>query len=319
MCTGIHSRRRHPVLAAAAALLLAASGSSQAQSLKLVSLSLPADVPSGSWVSYQVTVESKNRSPRRFTQRLSVVSREGSGEESGAWVELRTIESGRSRFERGFFAPASGGRGSDPASGAARALTLARYQRLTPDGTLYEYPVGEEGAPMLDEDVSAMDLIEFTGGTASDSLAPDTLRVGRVAVPCQVQRVRRYGKQDWPGDDTTYVNRAVMTRISWRNTGIPVTGYARSVVEVSTERVPIRAPAPADSAGGTGAWGSGAPPDSAAAAAPVPQEPSHGRGQFFYRAEINLLDLGHDAVPEVTQAPEPVPEDAMPRQRRIIK
>ena len=285
-------------------------------------------------MSYQVSVESRNRPPRRFTQKLSVVSREGSGEESGAWVELRTIESGKARFERGFFAPAGGGRGSDPAPGAPRPLTLARYQRLTPDGTLYEYPVGEEGAPMLDEDVSAMDLIEFTGGTTSDSLAPDTLRVGRTAVPCHVERVRRYGKQDWQGDDTTYVNRAVMTRISWSNAGIPVTGYARSVIEVSTERIPIRAPAPADSAGGigngdgvgasgavggAGAMRGGAPPDSAAAAAPASQEPSHVRGQFFYRAEVTLLDLGNDAVPEVTQAAEPVSEDAMPRQRRIIK
>lgn len=305
------------MLAAAAVLL--ASGASHAQSLKLISLSLPGDVPSGSWIYYQVNVESKNRPPHRFTQRLAVVSREGSGEESGAWVELKTFDRGRIRFERGFFVrPAGRGRGPDSISGSAPALTLARYQTLTQDGTLYEYPVGEEGAPMADADVSAMDLIEFTGTATSDSLPPDTLRIGGRIIPCQVSRTRMYGTQDWQGEDSTYVNRAVMTRTNWNNSGIVVTGYARSIVEVSTERVPIRAPAPApvDSA-----YPGAARPDSAGPgeAAPASPDSRQARQSSFYRAEVSLLDSGHDAVPEVTQAPEPAPEADAPRPKRVIR
>ncbi len=280
-----------------------------------MSLSIPTNVQAGSWVTYQVNVTSKNRPPRRFTQRLSVVSREGTGMEYGAWVELKTTESGRTRFERGYFArPEGGGKGSDPTSEGGPRLTLARYQRLMPDGTLYEYPVGQEGAPLLDEDVSAMDLIDFAGASVSDSLFSDTLRVRSAAVACQVKQVRRYGKEDWQGADSTYVNRAVMTRTSWQSPGVPVTGYARSMVEVSTERVPTGAPV--DSAGPDSL---AALPDSVSQVPPSSQDPSQKRGEFFYRAELTLVDIGHDAVPEVTQVPEPAPEDGAPRARRIIK
>ena len=86
-------------------------------------------------------------------------------------------------------------------------MRLARYQRLTADGKLYEYSLDEEGAPAADEDVSAMDLFEFQGKLQADTLAPDTLRVGRTIVPCRVQRIRRFGVQDWEGDDSTYVNQ----------------------------------------------------------------------------------------------------------------
>ncbi len=316
---------------AAAALLLLTGGNSQAQSIKLVSLSLPADVVAGSWVSYQVTVVFKNRSPRRFTQRLAVVSREGTGAEAGAWVELRTMEGGKTRTERGFFMPPESGKlfavpsfGADapvpdasemPAPGGAPAgapagasrLRLARYQRLTADGKLYEYSLDEEGAPAADEDVSAMDLFEFQGKLQADTLAPDTLRVGRTIVPCRVQRIRRFGVQDWEGDDSTYVNHAVMTRTVWMNAWVPVTGYARSVIEVATERVPTRA--------------SEAPPDSAApAGAAAPAIGAGASGQtYFYRAEVNLMALGNDAVPEITQAPEPAPQESAPRPKAVIK
>ena len=304
-------------MALAAAVLFLAYGVAPAQSLKLMSLSIPTSVQAGSWVTYQVDVVSKNRPPRRFIQRLSVVSREGTAMEYGAWVELKTTESGRTRFERGYFArPEGGGKGSDPTSEGGPRLTLARYQRLMPDGTLYEYPVGQEGAPLLDEDVSAMDLIDFAGASVSDSLFSDTLRVGRAAVACQVKQVRRYGKEDWQGADSTYVNRAVMTRTSWQSPGVPVTGYARSMVEVSTERVStagdsVPESAPIDSTAGL--------PDSVSQVPPPSQDPSPKRGEFFYRAELTLLDIGHDAVPEITQVPEPAPEDGTPRARRVIK
>ena len=308
-------------------MVLLACGTSQAQSLKLASLYLPADAPPGSWISYQVTVESKNRPPRRFTQRLAVVSREGLGEESGAWVELKRVESGKTRLERGFFArPEHGAESRDPASGATRRMRLARYQRLTLEGRLLEYSVGDEGAPQPDDDISAMDLLEFSGSASSDSLAPDTLRVGHRIIPCRVQRYRQYGNEDWHGDDTTSVSRILMTRTYYRNPAIPVTGYARSIVEVSTERVPAGTTAPgattlpgvtAAEVPGDQTTGAAAPADSAGA--PAPRGQSQGGQGIIYRAEVTLLDMGNDAVPEVTQAPETAPEEAAPRVRRVIK
>ena len=89
-----------------------------------------------------------------------------------------------------------------------------------------------------------MDLIEFAGSTMTDTLAPDTVRVGARVLPCAVERVRRYGKQDWQGSDTTYANRAVMTRTDWRSAGVPVTGYARSIIEVSSSMCRKRRPLP---------------------------------------------------------------------------
>jgi len=341
LCTGINSLRFTALLAAIGLLL--STGSTSAQVLKLSSLRLPSDVAAGSWVAYQVNVSSKNRPPRRFTQRLSVVSREGSGAEAGVWVELKTIESGKTRMERGYFMPPDAGKdfadsslyddmsggGEAPPSeasatpqGASRSgpssrLKLARYQRLTSDGKLYEYPVGEEGAPMTDEDVSAMDMLEFAAKSFADTLAPDTLRAGRKVIPCRLRRVRRYGTQPWEGDDSTYVNRALMTRTSWRNQWVPVTGYGRLVVVVSTERVPIHAgAAPVDSAAHAA---SAAPPDTShvGTAAPPPQP---GPDQdFFYKGEATLVDLGRDAVPEVTQAAEPAPQEAIPKPRTILK
>ncbi len=352
MCTGIPSR---PAALIAVAALLLTSGSSRAQSIKLVSLSLPPDVAAGSWVSYQVSVLSRNRAPRRFTQRLAIVSREGSGAEAGAWVELKTSESGKTRIERGFFMrPDAGKEFADPGFGAdapnpgapsaegpsvgasgavasggdaAPRLRLARYQRLTADGKLYEYSIDDEGAPLADEDVSAMDLFEFGGKVEMDSLAPDTLRIGRKVVPCHVRRIRRYGDQNWEGDDTTYVNRAVMARTIWTNPWIPVTGYARSVIEVSPERVSIRAAAPPDSAAASPPAATPAGTDaSPGAAAGAGTAPSAGAtpvaasaGASFYRAEVTLTDLGNDAVPEITQAPEPAPQEAAPRPKTIIK
>lgn len=290
-----------------------------AQTYKLSSLRLPPDVGAGSWVSYQVDVLAKNRPARHLTQRIAVVSREGAGAEAGAWVELKTTEGGKTRTERGFFMrpearrsvldtlfaddpPAESG---DPeAVPPSMKLRLARYQKLTPDGKLYEYSMDEEGltTSLPEEDVSAMDMFEFAGRAASDTLPPDTLRVGRRVVPCRVRWTRRYGSQEWEGEDSTVVNRASMTQTFWRNAWIPVTGTARKIVEVSSVRVPVAGASPADSAA-TGAPGS----------PPVPS------ADYFYRATIMLTDLGKDAVPEVTQVPEPAPREAMPRPRNVIK
>lgn len=238
------------------------------------------------------------------------------------------MEAGKTRIERGFFARGEGpDRGHSHSAETTAHLVLRRYQMLTPDGRLIEYPVGEEGGPMPDEDISAMDLLEFTGITKIDSLAPDTLRAGRKTFPCRVERVTRYGKDQWAAEDTTFVNRAIMTRTSWRNPAVPVTGYARTILEVATARVPVLSPgaaAPAAAALDTTVAHSTAPDsarvhsaavdstasDSTARVAP----PAHPEGQrFFYRAEVTLLDLGNDAVPEITQPPEPAPEEASPR------
>jgi len=318
LCTGISSRRAAASLALLVALL--APGSGRAQSFKLSSLRIPSDVPAGSWVAYQVDVVSKNRPPRKITQRIAVVSREGTGSEAGAWVELKTSEAGRTRIERGFFMRSEKKRGSlldslyadegppEPDSSGAQTkapplqrLRLARYQKLTPDGKLYEYPMDEEGAASLpEEEVSAMDMFEFAGRGRTDSLPPDTLRVGRRVVPCRVRRVQRQGSQGWEGDDSTYTNRALMTTTFWRNPWIPVTGTARKIIEVSSERVRV----------------AGSATDSAATAT----EPATGTSpgsDFFYRATVALIDLGADAVPEITQSAEPAPRESTPRPRSL--
>jgi hypothetical protein len=299
LCTGISKPLRTAVLSAAFVFLIA-TGSSRAQILKLRGLALPPDVQAGSWVAYQIKVDSKNRPSRQFQQRLAVVAREGAGNESGAWVELKSLEAGKTRIERGFFALADrdtriGMKGTD----GKTWLRIARYQSLTPDGKLYEYPVGEEGAPTMEEDISAMGLFEFAEGAKLDSLPADTLRVGRKVIPCEVARTRRFGNDKWAGDDTTFVNRAVMTRTYWRSRLIPATGYARSVLEVSTERIPVGA----------------ATVDTTATTAGV--EATQSVKGLIYRADATLLDFGSDAIPEVTQPPEPAPEGS--HKPKVIK
>jgi len=293
-----------------------------------------------------VDLVSKNRAPRRLTQRLSVVSLEGTGAEAGAWVELKTVEGGKTRTERGFFArpvhmraradsmslsdedlatmEAIAADSAPPAHAPPsppQRLRLARYQRLTADGKLYEYPVDEELGTVPDEDVSAIDMFEFPGRAALDTLAPDTLRVGRKVIPCRVRRMRRTGDQDWGGEDSTYVSRAVMSRTYWKNQWVPVTGYARIVLEVSTERVQIPASQRPDSTARGAAPAASAPADSmgARASKPEPDEKRPAAQDFYYRADAMLTDLGNDAVPEITQAPEPVPVELAPRPRAIIK
>src|SRR6185503_20061483 len=192
--------------------LLLVPGSGRAQAFKLSGLRLPADVAAGSWVAYQIEMVSKKSPTRKITQRIAVVAREGAGAESGAWVEMKTTESGKTRTERGYFmAPESRRDAIDslfsddpppaPEGEAPKATTkrlrLARYQKLMPDGKLYEYPMEDENAAIPEEDLSAMGMYDFAGRGIRDSLPPDTLRVGRKVVPCRVRRVRRLGVQEW--------------------------------------------------------------------------------------------------------------------------
>jgi len=312
LCTGIS--RRHVAASLALVVALLAPGSGRAQTFKLSTLRVPADAAAGSWVSYQVDLVSRNPPPRKILQRIAVVSREGSGSEAGVWVELKTTEAGRTRTERGFFMKPEARRGSlldslfadevgptgpDSVGGApappAQRLRLARYQKLTPEGKLYEYTMDEEGTSLPEEDIAAIDMFEFKGRGVADSLPPDTLRVGRRVVPCRVRRVTRQGSQGWEGDDSTYTNRARMATTFWRNPWIPVTGIARKIVEVSSERVPVPGAGPTDSTA-------------------THPEPS-GSSDFFYRATVSLVDLGNDAVPEITQAAEPAPREAAPHSR----
>jgi hypothetical protein len=311
LSTGSSSRRAAAV--SAFLLVLLAPGPVRAQTFKLSNLRLPYDVAAGSWVTYQLDVVAKSRPARHITQRIAVVSREGTGAEAGAWVELKTTEGGRTRTERGYYMRAEGKKDildslyadEEPPAAAdtlpvparPQKLRLARYQKLTPDGKLYEYAMEEESTASLPaEDVSAMDMFEFSGRATMEFLPPDTLRAGRKVVPCRVRRATRTGSQQWEGADSTYMNRAQMTQTFWRNPYIPITGIAREVAEVST----VRVPAP------------GAPPDTTAAAAPPEANPN---SDYIYRATIALIDLGKDAVPEITQAPEPAPKESQPRAR----
>jgi hypothetical protein len=289
-----------------------------AQPFKLSGLRLSADVAAGSWVAYQIDMVSKKSPTRRITQRIAVVARDGAGAESGAWVEMKTTESGKTRIERGYFmAPESrrdaldslfsddpppapaGGDPLAPPKATTKKLRLARYQKLMPDGKLYEYPMEDETSAIPEEDLSAMGMFDFAGRGIRDSLPPDTLRVGRKVVPCRVRRVRRLGAQEWAGEDSSYVNRPQIVETYWRNAYIPVTGIAREVAEISSVRVPVGAAAPPDST------------TTPSGAAPSPNS------EFFYSANITLTDLGNNAIPEITQAPEPAPHESISKPRLL--
>ena len=95
------------------------------------------------------------------------------------------------------------------------------------------------------------------------------------------------------------------------------------VLEVSTERVPVRVSAASDSAarGVTGTAPAAQPADTAlvGASKPEPEEKRPRAQDFFYRADVMLTDIGYDAVPEITQVPEPAPQEPAPRARSVIK
>jgi hypothetical protein len=272
----------------------------------------------GPWVTYRVQTQFRAITPREYTQRVAIVGRGTHRGREGFWVELKTegLPSGN-RIERGFFIVV-GVKDQQPREGEMAELppdslpppmppgvNLVRYQVFTSGGKLYEYPVGGGAEPRVNGDVSTMELFEYDSSTppAIEHLGPDTLRIGRRVVPTVVERTHRAGSDDWavPGD-TTHVLRPVLTQTLWRNAAVPITGFARSLFQVTLER----APAPArDSAAasepGAGAarrappgWLGRSPADSSgSAAAPV-----------ITKTELTLIDLGADAVPEVTQEPE---------------
>jgi len=324
--------------------MLPASG--RAQALKLDTLTFPPSAVVGPWVSYRVRTQSRALPVREYTQRVAIVARDTYQGRSGFWVELKTegLSSG-TRIERGFFAmPAPAGSsvsdegddaaddstGAAPAPPPARAAKarLLRYQVLT-GGKLYEYPVERASEERAGGMVSTVELFEYDSNVPAitENLGADTLRIGNRVVPATKDRTRRAGADDWPiRGDTTVVNRPVLTQTFWRNDAVPITGLARSLFQVSLERVPaavkdtaaIASPPPplpesttvstnvslkaitSDSthvAGGTSPAAPGAP---AAAARPA----------MLSWTDVQLLDLGADAVPEVTQKPEPVSNDS---------
>jgi hypothetical protein len=294
-------------LTAAAALLAGPAG---AQSLKLGALQFPPTDVVGPWVSYAVRTQSGTRPVREYTQRVAIVATEELEHGIGFWVELKTTGLGaEARIERGLFVESPSPAGEPPTT------RLRRYQVLTPGGKVYEYPVDAASEIRVGAQVSTFELFEYDPDVAPvlASVGPDTLRIGRRVVPTLVDRSVRVGTDDWtePGDSAV-ANRTILIQTYWRNAAIPITGFARSLFQVASIRYPHAAadsgaaPDSLSSARADSARG-GVSPDSlllAAAGAPT---------DVISWTELTLLDLGSDAVPEVTQQPEPDPaEEAAP-------
>lgn len=299
--------------------LLGGALPAEAQALKLESLQFPVNSRVGPWVSYKVRTQFRSSAPREYSQRVAIVSRETSRGQDGFWVELKTegLPSGR-RIERGFFivvdmAAERQVRIGELADVPPESLPpiepphvrMVRYQVLTSGGKLYEYPVSDAAEPRSGNDVSTVELFEYDSSTPAlrDTLGPDTLRIGRRVVPAIVERVRMNGADTWPiAGDKKHLNRPLLTQRFWRNPAVPITGFAQSVFEVTMERMPV---ALADS---TGAADGAAAPDTSRpspnSAVPAPADTSNAAPKIVTRTELTLIDLGADAVPEVTQQPE---------------
>lgn len=307
-----------PILALA--LLAALPSTSRSQALQLQGLQFPTTSVVGPWVSYRVRTQMRAITPREYTQRVAIVGRENYRGKDGFWVELKTegLPSGK-RIERGLFIVVAGTANQESRKGEASpqpdsippprppSVQLVRYQVLTSGGKLYEYPVGAESEARAGSDVSTVELFEYDSSSPPvvEQLGPDTLRMGRRVVPTVVERTNRVGSDDWADPhDSTHVFRPLLTQTYWRNAAVPITGFARSLFQVTLERT--LAPA-VDSTAANGAVPGGEPPprvppgllgrsgaDSSAAPAP----------QIITKTELELLDLGADAKPEVTQAPE---------------
>jgi hypothetical protein len=332
--TGSSKARLGALAALAAGLLASFPAQAKAQALKLETLVFPPTTVVGPWVSYRVRTQSRSLPIREYTQRVAVVGRETYQGQEGFWVELKTegLPSG-TRIERGFFAipsaspaPSDAEPGED-AAGPSRAVAsnrvrLVRYQVLTSGGKLYEYPIERVGEARTGGEVSTMELFEYDSSIPPlvESLGPDTLRIGRRIVPTVRERTRRAGADDWPiRGDTTVVNRPVLTTTTWNNPAVPITGLARSLFQVSLERVPaagkdtapITSPAPAlpESTVATNLSLRALSADSTAVAGPPPT---------LSWTELVLADLGADAVSEVTQKPEPLPADAPSRRAGFV-
>ncbi|HET9251292.1 MAG TPA: hypothetical protein VFP58_04170, partial [Candidatus Eisenbacteria bacterium] len=201
----------------------------RAQALKLTTLQLSSETVVGPWVSYRVRTQSRALPIREYTQRVAIVARET----DGFWVELKTegLPSGR-RIERGFFLPPMGGRGS---------YRLERYQVLHANGKLFEYPPERIQSLRSEGDVTTIELFEYDSAVPPtvESLGPDTLHLGKRVVPVDGERTLRAGANAWPvPKDTSYVNRPLLVQTVWKNTAVPITGLARSLFQVVTERVP---------------------------------------------------------------------------------
>lgn len=319
------------VLTGTALFLFLAPAPARAQALKLATLKLSSETVVGPWVSYRVRSQSRALPVRQYTQRVAIVAKET----GGFWVELKTegMPSGR-RIERGFFQPS--GRG---------AYRLERYQVLHSNGKLYEYPPERLQSVRSEGDVTTIELFEYDPGIppAVESLGPDTLRVSHRVVPVTGERTLRAGANAWQvPKDTSYVNRPLLVQTVWKNAAVPITGLGRSLFQVVTEQVPsadrslapsgtsappvppydpVITAAPTPAAPGTGKAAppgaahadtalvmSGSPPF-APTYTPVPTTPKRPVTMLSW-TDLVLSDLGNDAKPEVTQEPEPLPEDA---------
>lgn len=327
------------------ALLAAVPAPAGAQALKLGMLQISSESTVGPWVSYRVRSQTRALTIREYTQRVAIVGREAGSGGDGFWVELKTegLPSGR-RIERGFFAPA-------PAQGATRHYALERYQVLHSNGKLYEYPPERIHSLRSDGDVSTIELFEYDPALppSVEALGPDTMRVGRRVVPVEGERSLRAGVNAWSvRGDTSTVNRPLLVQTVWRNPAVPITGLARSLFQVVTERIPssalgtapmgssappvppydpvITGTPPAPAASGSAPASRAAPNDSvsapsdttAASTIPTEQAPSPAASAggapitMLSWTDLVLTDLGVDAEPEVTQEPEPLPEDTPP-------
>jgi hypothetical protein len=248
----------------------------------------------GVWARYRVRVQSRGHPAREFTQRVAVVSREGVGEQAGVWVELKTVDAaGNARIERGFFRPAHAKAAAESGqdSGEPAGMSLARYQAMASGGALYEFPLDADALAGSGPELSGLSLFQVEGQIPLDheTLGPDTLHVRDREFPATMERSRWIGGDEWTEPaDSAAVYRTLLTRTVWRAAGVPVTGFARSTYEVTSQRF-----APRDSTGALPML----PPREGVERAPL------------YRLELTLLDRGDDAVPEVTQEAEPAPEE----------
>jgi len=334
----------------AVAAILAAPVPAAAQTLKLNAIHLPAQDLVGTWITFHGRTQSRGSAVREFDQRLAVVSKENLGHGRwGLWAELKTTDArGTSRIERGLFASPSlrgkdllpGGNGSqlgltpsepqseneamdDTSTGEENDsldFVLVRYQALN-GNKLYEYPVGAARHARSGGEVSSYELFEYDPSVAPIrvTLGPDTLRLGRRVVPSVMERARRYGTDQWPSDDdSTGIQRLVLTQTFWRNGAVPLTGFARSMFQAEMRRLPWNASADSllsgipritrpDAATLAAAQRVAATADSLLRSDPVPS----GTGvtpSILAWTELTLNDLGADAKPEVTQAPELAPD-----------
>jgi hypothetical protein len=276
----------------------------------------------GPWVSYRVRTESRNAAPREYTQRVAIVGKDRYRGQDGFWVELKTegSPSGK-RIERGFFiivdvaaeikkSQAHEGELAElPADSlgipAPPSVRLVRYQVLTSGGKLFEYPVSSASEPRAGSEVSTMELFEYDSSTpaAVQHLGPDTLRIGRRVVPTQVERTIRSGSDDWVVHGAgAHLNRPFLTQTFWRNGAVPITGFAKSLFEVTVERSPVPDSLAATQSSPADSSMSADRPDSAQGSAA--DSVGTGTPRMLTKTELTLLDLGADAVPEVTQTPE---------------